>query len=125
MQGDLPSHPELLDWLSVDFMDHSWDIKRLVKQLVMSATYRQSAEISADKLRIDQDNPLLSSGPRYRLPAEFVRDMVLASSGLLTRTIGGPSVNPYQPPGLWENATSGRGLLANYKQVHGANLYRF
>lgn len=124
MQGDLPSHPELLDWLSVDFMDHGWDIKRLVKQLVMSATYRQSAEISADKLKIDQDNTLLSRGPRYRLPAEFVRDMVLASSGLLTRTIGGPSVNPYQPPGLWENATSGRGILANYKQVHGANLYR-
>lgn len=124
MQGDLPSHPELLDWLSVDFMDHGWDVKRLVKQLVMSATYRQSAEISADKLKIDQDNTLLSRGPRYRFPAEFVRDMVLASSGLLTRTIGGPSVNPYQPPGLWENATSGRGILANYKQVHGANLYR-
>jgi hypothetical protein len=124
MQGDLPTNPELLDWLSVDFMDHGWDIKRLVKQIVMSATYRQSAVISSEKLKSDPDNTLLTRGPRYRLPAEFVRDMVLASSGLLTRTIGGPSVNPYQPAGLWENATSGRGILANYKQVHGPNLYR-
>jgi hypothetical protein len=123
-QGDLPSHFELLDWLSVDFMDHGWDIKRLVKQMVMSATYRQSAVITADKFKIDPDNTLLSRSQRTRLPAEFVRDMVLASSGLLTKTIGGPSVNPYQPPGLWENATSGRGILANYKQVHGPNLYR-
>lgn len=124
MQGDLPSNPELLDWLSVDFVNHGWDIKRLVKQMVMSATYRQSAVITKDKLKLDPDNTLVSRGPRYRLPAELVRDMVLASSGLLTRTIGGPSVNPYQPPGLWENATSGRGLLANYKQVHGPDLYR-
>jgi hypothetical protein len=124
MQGNLPSHPELLDWLSVDFMDHGWNIKRLVKQLVLSATYRQSAVLTPDKIKMDPDNIYLTRGPRSRLPAEFVRDMVLASSGLLTRTIGGPSVNPYQPPGLWENATSGRGLLANYKQVHGQNLYR-
>ncbi|MBB3056799.1 PSD1 and planctomycete cytochrome C domain-containing protein [Mucilaginibacter gotjawali] len=124
MQGDLPSHPELLDWLSVDFMDHGWDIKRLVKQLVMSATYRQSAVVSPDKLKIDPDNTYLARGPRSRLPAEFVRDMVLASSGILNKTIGGPSVNPYQPAGLWENATSGRGILANYRQVHGPNLYR-
>ncbi|HEY2583420.1 MAG TPA: PSD1 and planctomycete cytochrome C domain-containing protein [Mucilaginibacter sp.] len=124
MQGDLPSHYELLDWLSVDFMNHGWDMKRLVKQMVMSATYRQSAVISADKLKIDPDNSLLTRGPRSRLPAELIRDVVLASSGLLTKTIGGPSVNPYQPPGLWENATSGRGILANYRQVHGPNLYR-
>lgn len=124
MQGNLPSNPELLDWLSVDFMDHGWDIKRLVKQMVMSATYRQSAVLSPEKSKLDPENIYLARGPRSRLPAEFVRDMVLASSGLLTKTIGGPSVNPYQPPGLWENATSGRGILANYKQVHGANLYR-
>ncbi|WP_295670140.1 PSD1 and planctomycete cytochrome C domain-containing protein [uncultured Mucilaginibacter sp.] len=124
MQGDLPSHPELLDWLSVDFMDHGWDIKRLVKQLVMSATYRQSAVVSPDKLKVDPDNTYLARGPRSRLPAEFVRDMVLASSGTLNKTIGGQSVNPYQPAGLWENATSGRGILANYRQVHGYNLYR-
>ena len=108
-QGDLPSHFELLDWLSVDFMDHGWDIKRLVKQLVMSATYRQSAVISADKLKADPDNTLLARGPRYRFPAETVRDMVLASSGLLTRTIGGPSVNPYQPPGLMGKRYFGKG----------------
>ncbi|MDB5024325.1 MAG: hypothetical protein JWP78_2080 [Mucilaginibacter sp.] len=124
MQGDLPANPELLDWLAVDFRDHGWNMKRLVKQIVMSATYRQSAVISPEKLKTDPENILLARGPRCRLPAEFIRDEVLASSGLLSRTIGGPSVNPYQPPGLWENATSGRGLLASYKQVHGANLYR-
>ncbi len=124
MQGDLPANPELLDWLAVDFRDHGWNIKQLVKQIVMSATYRQSAVTSPEKLKTDPENILLASGPRYRLPAEFIRDEVLASSGLLVRTIGGPSVNPYQPPGLWENATSGRGLLASYKQVHGSNLYR-
>jgi hypothetical protein len=124
MQGDLPSHPELLDWLAVDFRSHGWDIKRLVRQLVMSATYRQSAVISPEKLKDDPENTWLGRGPRSRLPAEFVRDLVLASSGLLNHNIGGPSVNPYQPPGLWENATSGRGQLASYKQVHGPNLYR-
>ena len=124
MQGDLPSHPELLDWLSVDFMNHGWDMKRLVKQVLMSATYSQSAVVSPDKLKSDPDNIYLSRGPRNRLPAEFVRDLVLASSGLLNPKIGGPSVNPYQPPGLWENATSGRGQLATYKQVHGPDLYR-
>ena len=123
-QGNLPSNPELLDWLAVDFRDHGWDIKRLVKQLVSSATYRQSAVITPESLKTDPDNIYLTRGPRNRLPAEFIRDMVLASSGLLTRTIGGPSVNPYQPPGLWEAATSGRGQLASYKQVHGPNLYR-
>ncbi|TSJ40768.1 DUF1553 domain-containing protein [Mucilaginibacter corticis] len=124
MQGDLPSNPQLLDWLALDFRDHGWNIKRLVKQMVMSATYRQSAVISPEKLKEDPENIMLARGPRGRLPAEFVRDEVLASSGLLTKTIGGPSVNPYQPPGLWENTTSGRGQLASYKQVHGPDLYR-
>ncbi|MEJ0103395.1 MAG: PSD1 and planctomycete cytochrome C domain-containing protein [Bacteroidota bacterium] len=124
MQGELPSHPELLDWLAVDFMEHGWDIKRLVKQIVTSATYRQSAKASADKMKIDPENIYLSRGPRFRLPAEFVRDLVLSSSGLLVRTIGGPSVKPYQPKGLWESATSGRGVLATYKQDHGDSLYR-
>ena len=124
MQGDLPSNPQLLDWLALDFRDHGWNIKRLVKQIVMSATYRQSAVISPEKLKDDPENIMLARGPRSRLPAEFVRDEVLASSGLLTKTIGGPSVNPYQPPGLWENTTSGRGQLASYKQVHGPDLYR-
>ncbi len=124
MQGSLPSHPALLDWLSVDFRDHGWDIKRLVKQLVMSATYRQSAVISPEKLKADPENIYLSRAPRLRLPAEIVRDIVLASSGLLNQSIGGPSVKPYQPPGLWEMATSGRGQLSTYRQDHGNKLYR-
>lgn len=124
MQGELPSHPELLDWLAVDFMNHGWDIKRLVKQIVLSATYRQSAVIDPDKFNVDPDNIFLARAPRYRIPAEHVRDVVLSSSGLLVPTIGGPSVKPYQPAGLWEAATSGRGLLASYRQDHQASLYR-
>lgn len=124
MQGELPSHPELLDWLAVDFRAHGWDMKRLVKQLVMSATYRQSAVATTRKLRADPENIFLSRGPRNRLHAEFIRDVVLASSGLLVRTIGGPSVKPYQPDGLWEGATSGRGILSVYRQDHGESLYR-
>ena len=124
MQGELPSHPELLDWLAVDFMNHGWNIKRLVKQIVQSATYKQSAVISPEKLRTDPENILLARASRYRIPAEFVRDVVLASSGLLVKKIGGPSVKPYQPAGLWEGATSGRGILATYKQDHSENLYR-
>jgi hypothetical protein len=124
MQGDLPTNPALLDWLAVDFMSHNWDIKRLVKQIVTSATYRQSAKITDEKLKSDPENILLSRGPRYRLPAEFVRDMVLSTSGLLNPKIGGPSVKPYQPKGLWEAATSGRGSLRTYQQDRGEALYR-
>ncbi|TKK69212.1 DUF1553 domain-containing protein [Ilyomonas limi] len=124
MQGELPSNPELLDWLAVDFMEHGWDVKRLVKQIVMSATYRQSSKVTPEKLEVDPENVYLSRGPRVRLQAEFIRDMVLTSSGLLVRTIGGPSVKPYQPKGLWEAATSGRGVLATYKQDHKDDLYR-
>jgi hypothetical protein len=124
MQGDLPTNPALLDWLAVDFMNHGWDIKRLVKQIVTSATYRQSAKITEEKLKADPDNIYLSHGPRYRLPAELVRDMVLSTSGLLNPKIGGPSVKPYQPKGLWEAATSGRGTLRTYQQDRGDALYR-
>ncbi|MFT3704102.1 MAG: PSD1 and planctomycete cytochrome C domain-containing protein [Agriterribacter sp.] len=124
MQGELPSNPALLDWLAVDFMEHNWDIKRLVKQMVTSATYRQSAITTKEKQGIDPDNIYLSHGPRYRIAAEYVRDLVLSSSGLLNPAIGGPSVKPYQPAGLWEGATSGRGLLSMYVQDHGAALYR-
>jgi hypothetical protein len=124
MQGQLPSHPALLDWLAVDFREHGWNMKRLVKQILMSATYRQSAVISKEKLKLDNDNVLVSYAPRVRLHAELVRDLVLESSGLLNKNIGGPSVKPYQPAGLWEMATSGRGLLASYKQDHGELLYR-
>ncbi len=124
MQGELPSHPALLDWLAVDFMEHGWDIKRLIKQLVTSATYRQSAVAPKAKLEADPDNIWLSRAPRTRLPAEGIRDLVLGSSGLLVKKIGGPSVKPYQPKGLWELATSGRGILASYQQDHGESLYR-
>ncbi len=124
MQGELPSHPELLDWLAVDFREHGWNIKRLLKQLVTSATYRQSTVADDKALGRDPENVLLARGPRNRVHAEFVRDIVMASSGLLTKSIGGPSVKPYQPDGLWEGATSGRGILSVYKQDHGKDLYR-
>ena len=124
MQGEIPSHPELLDWLAVDFMENGWDIKHLLKKILLSATYRQSAKSSEEKIKKDPENIYLSHGPRVRLQAEFVRDVVLASSGLLNKTIGGPSVKPYQPKGLWEAATSGRGVLATYKQDDGDALYR-
>lgn len=124
MQGELPSHPELLDWLAVDFENNGWNIKRLIKQIVMTATYRQSSVIEKEKLKRDPDNVYLSRAPRFRLPAELIRDLVLESSGLLNHSIGGPSVKPYQPKGLWELASSGRGQLATYIQDHGDKLYR-
>ncbi|RMG16037.1 MAG: DUF1553 domain-containing protein [Bacteroidetes bacterium] len=124
MQGDPPTHPALLDWLAVDFREHGWDIKRLVKLMVMSATYRQSAQTGREKLRKDPQNLFYAHAPRQRFAAEIVRDHVLASSGLLNPEIGGPSVKPYQPKGLWEAATSGRGILMKYIQDHGPDLYR-
>jgi hypothetical protein len=124
MQGELPSNIELLDWLALNFREEGWDMKGLVKQIVLSATYRQSSEVSKHKLEKDPENIYLSRAPRNRIPAELVRDHVLASSGLLNPEIGGPSVKTYQPDGIWEIATSGRGLLAAYIQDHGKNLYR-
>lgn len=124
MQGDLPSHPELLDWLAVDFKENGWNIKRLVKQLVMSASYRQSSNISEEQLAKDPENIYLSRSTRIRLSAELIRDHVLAAGGLLNEEIGGASIKPYQPDGLWESATSGRGVLAKYVQDHGTDLYR-
>ncbi|GJM29880.1 MAG: hypothetical protein DHS20C17_25150 [Cyclobacteriaceae bacterium] len=124
MQGDLPSHPDLLDWLAVDFMDHGWDIKRLVKQIVMSSVYTQSSATSKKQTERDPENIYLSHTNRVRLGAEMIRDHVLASSGLINPEIGGPSVKPYQPEGIWESSTSGRGLLQFYVQDHGSDLYR-
>ena len=124
LQGDLPSHPDLLDWLAADFMEHNWDIKRLVKQIVMSATYRQSNTFANGSLDKDPENTYLSRGPRLKLSAELMKDHILATSGLLNKSIGGPSVKPYQPKGLWESATSGRGQLATYEQDNGDKLYR-
>jgi len=124
MQGNLPTHPELLDWLAVDFMEHDWDIKRLVKQIVLSATYRQSSEVKEKHLAIDPENLYLARSPRLRFKAELIRDMVLATSNLLVKDIGGPSVKPYQPKGLWEVASSGRGELKTYEQDQDSALYR-
>ncbi|MEL6942398.1 MAG: DUF1553 domain-containing protein, partial [Bacteroidota bacterium] len=124
MQGDLPSHIELLDWLALNFQENDWDIKHLIKTIMLSATYRQSAQVSNKQLAIDPENIYLSRAPRLRLPAELVKDHILASSGLLNNEIGGPSVKTYQPDGIWEVATSGRGSLAEYVQDHGDDLYR-
>lgn len=124
MQGDLPTHPELLDWLAVDFRENNWDIKRLIKKIVMSATYKQSSVSEKQKLEKDPENLYLARANRTRLKAEMVRDFVLANSGLLNPEIGGPSVKPYQPDGIWAAATSGRGLLQRYIQDHGDDLYR-
>lgn len=124
MQGELPSHPDLLDWLAVDFMENGWNIKKLIKKIVMSATYRQSVKTTEEKQKVGPDNIYLSRGPRNRVSAESIRDIVLSTSGLLVKTIGGPSVKPYQPKGLWEGATSGRGALSTYQQDKGIDLYR-
>ncbi|WP_395783746.1 PSD1 and planctomycete cytochrome C domain-containing protein [Aquirufa sp.] len=124
MQGELPTHPELLDWLAVDFQSHGWNIKRLVKQMVMSATYQQASTVTSSAQQVDPENIYLSRMSRIRIPAEQIRDQVLASAGILNEEIGGPSVKTYQPKGLWEVATSGRGSLMNYIQDHNQDLYR-
>ena len=120
-QGQSPTHPELLDWLARDFMDHGWNVKGLCKQIILSATYRQSTVPRDPKLHTDDpDNRLLGRGPRYRLSAEQVRDNALAVSGLLVAKVGGPSVMPYQPAGLWEESGTGK----SYHQAKGEGLYR-
>jgi hypothetical protein len=124
LQGDLPSHPELLDWLAADFREHNYDIKRLVKQIVMSSTYRQSAGFENGSLAVDPENTYLSRGPRVKMSAEIMKDHIMATSNLLNPVIGGPSIKSYQPKGLWESATSGRGQLATYEQDMGDKLYR-
>jgi len=122
--GEEPSNPQLLDWLAVDFREHGWDVKRIFKLMVMSATYRQSAVVTAEKLERDPENRLLARGPRFRMDAEMVRDYALAASGLLVNKIGGPSVRPYQPPGIWNEVGMPGGDTRNYVQDHGDNLYR-
>ena len=123
VSGELPSHPELLDWLAVEFRETGWNVKRLFKLMVTSATYRQSATTTPEKLVKDNANRLLSRGPRFRMDAEMVRDYALAASGLLVRQIGGPSVKPYQPDGVWEAVSMG-GNTSSYKRDSGENLYR-
>ena len=135
-QGDWPSHPELLDWLAVEFAGpaesrepkavsrdtvfQKWNIKRIIRELVTSATYRQSSQATAELLARDPDNRLLARGPRTRLSAEMVRDQALAASGLLVEQLGGPSIKPYQPEGLWDDLQS----TEKYVQDHGPALYR-
>ncbi len=121
-QGDFPSHPELLDWLAVDFREHDWDVKRILKEIVLSGTYRQSSASTAESYQSDPDNRLISRGPRFRLQGEFIRDTALTLSGLLNETMGGAGVKPYQPPGLW--AEVGLGGNPRFTQDHGDKLYR-
>ena len=119
-QGELPSHPELLDWLAVEFKESGWNVKGMIKLMVTSSIYQQSSHATKELLEKDPDNVWLGRAPSYRMPAEMIRDNALAASGLLVGTIGGPSVKPYQPKGLWEELST-----ANvYKQDTGRNLYR-
>jgi hypothetical protein len=124
IMGENPSHPELLDWLAVEFRDSGWDVKRFFKLLVTSAAYRQAAVATSDKLKKDPTNRLLSRGPRFRLDAEMLRDNALAVSGLLVRKLGGPSVRPYQPPGIWEAVAMKESDTRFYRPDAGENLYR-
>ena len=124
LQGELPSHPALLDWLAVDFMEHNWDVKYLIKKILSSNTYQQSSVVTKKQIEQDPDNVYYTRSPRIRFKAEIVRDWVLGTSGILNPMIGGPSVKPYQPKGVWESTTSGRGVLASYKQDHGPAIYR-
>jgi hypothetical protein len=120
-QGEPPSHPELLDWLATTFIESGWDVKAMQKTIVMSATYRQSSKVTPAQLEKDPENRLLARGPRLRLPAQVIRDQALALAGLLVERLGGPSVMPYQPAGLW-NEVGERGL--EYRQSKGDDLYR-
>ncbi|NOX98333.1 MAG: DUF1553 domain-containing protein [Verrucomicrobia bacterium] len=121
-QGEPPSHPELLDWLATDFTANGWNVKRTIKQIVMSAAYRQQSQVTPESIERDPQNRLLARGSRFRLQGEFIRDNALAVSGLLVGKVGGPSVKPYQPPGLWNEVA----LSANVKFVQdkGDKIYR-
>ena len=108
-QGALPTHPQLLDWLANDFVTHGWDVKRLVKQMVMSTAYRQSSAVTEELLKVDPENEFLARAPSYRWPAEMLRDNVLAASGLLVGKIGGPPVKPYELAASFKPSTPDRG----------------
>jgi hypothetical protein len=140
-QGEWPTHPELLDWLAAEFISpsfgsgeaslegsstnpHAWDIKHLVRLIVTSNTYRQSSRVDPEHLRYDPENAKLARGPRFRLDAEVVRDTALAASGLLVEKLGGRSVKPYQPPGLWEAVGFVGSNTREYKRDSGDALYR-
>ncbi|MEO6244326.1 MAG: DUF1553 domain-containing protein, partial [Opitutaceae bacterium] len=126
-QGEWPTHPELLDWLAVEFVEHGWDVKHLMRLIVTSATYLQSSVATSAQLERDPANRLLARGPRFRLAAEFVRDQALAVSGLLVPRLGGPSVNPYTPGDLWREVShygSSPATAQTFVQDHGEKLYR-
>ena len=120
VQSDWPSHPKLLDWLAIGFAENGWNIKQLIKTIILSETYQQDNRVDTLRLQRDPENRLLSRGPRVRLSAEAIRDQALFVSGLLNDQLGGPSIHPYQPAGLWEEVEK-RGT---YQQDHGNALYR-
>lgn len=122
--GQMPSHPDLLDYLAISFRDDSWNIKNFYRLVVTSATYRQSASVSQEKLALDPTNKWLSRGPRFRMDAEMIRDSALAASGLLVNKIGGPSVRPYQPAGVWEAVAMPGSNTRDYVADKGEGLYR-
>jgi hypothetical protein len=124
IMGSAPSHPELLDWLAVEFRESGWDVKKLFKLIVTSSAYRQAAVTTPEKLEKDRNNRLLSRGPRFRMDAEMVRDYALTASGLLSQKMGGPSVRPYQPEGIWDVVGLPNGDTRKYVQDTGENLYR-
>ena len=130
-QGEPPSHPELLDWLAVQFREDGWDVKRFMKRLVMSATYRQSSHVTPESLARDPANRLLARGPRFRLDAETLRDQAFFLGGLLVEQVGGPSVKPPQPAGLWEAVGYTDSNTARFtadtgaEKVHRRSLYTF
>lgn len=124
VQGMMPSHPQLLDALAIDFMENGWDINRLIKKMVLSKTYQQSSKTTPELMEKDPTNVLLARSNRYRLPAEMIRDNALATSGLLVNHIGGESVKPYQPEGLWKEKSTFSLRLYDYKTTRGDSLYR-
>ena len=121
-QGEYPSHPALLDWLATSFVDSGWDVKALQRAIVESAAYRQSSKVTPETFERDPENRLVARGPRLRLPAETIRDQALAVSGLLVEKVGGPSVKPYQPAGLWADMVEGG--YGDYVEAEGDDLYR-
>jgi hypothetical protein len=127
-QGEWPSHPELLDWLAVEFEESGWDVKHTLRLMVESSTYRQTSQADPDLVALDPANRLLARGPRQRLPAEAIRDNALYIAGLLVEKVGGPSVKPYQPPGLWEDVSydpdESEFTAQMYRQDKGEGLYR-
>jgi len=122
--GELPSHPELLDWMAVEFRESGWDMQKFMKLIVTSATYRQSANVTKEALEKDRDNRYLGRAPRYRMDAEMIRDYALASSGIMVRKIGGPSVKPYMPEGVWEAVAMIGSNTRDYRADTGEKLYR-